>query len=182
MDLSEFLFTVPSVLSADECRGYIRIAETKGFQPALITTAQGSARREEIRSNSRVIIESPEIAAHIWANLSSAKFPVVEGRTALGLNPHLRFYRYESGEEFGLHQDGHFDGPSGERSYFTLMVYLNEGFEGGSTSFPTLNVEIVPRTGMALLFRHEIEHEGSAVVVGRKYAIRSDVMFSRRRA
>jgi hypothetical protein len=33
------------------------------------------------------------------------------------------------------HQDGYFERYNGERSQFTLMVYLNDGYEGGGTSF-----------------------------------------------
>ena len=177
MDLSEFLFTVPHVLSSAECRSYIETCEAKGFEPALILTASGQERRGDIRSNSRVIIQSGEIANEWWSRLARAKIPVVNGRKPVGLNSQLRFYRYDRGEEFGLHQDGHNETADGERSFFTLMIYLNEGFQGGTTSFPSLGMSITPQTGLALLFRHEIEHEGSPVTAGRKYAVRTDVMY-----
>jgi hypothetical protein len=65
------------------------------------------------------------------------------------------------------------------------MIYLNEGFEGGETRFylpryngDTSKVSVVPETGMALCFVHELAHEGAAVIQGRKYVLRSDMMYS----
>ena len=57
------------------------------------------------------------------------------------------------------------------------MVYLNEGFEGGETVFE--GVSITPTLGMAPVFEHKLRHEGAAVTSGRKYVLRSDVMFGR---
>jgi hypothetical protein len=59
---------------------------------------------------------------------------------------------------------------------------LNEGYEGGETTFinerdSTKNVPCIPRTGMVLVFEHDILHEGSALRKGRKYAMRTDVMY-----
>jgi hypothetical protein len=47
------------------------------------------------------------------------------------------------------------------------------------TAFPDYDVEVVPRTGMALLFQHALVHEGCVVTHGVKYALRSDVMYRR---
>ena len=65
------------------------------------------------------------------------------------------------------------------------MVYLNDGFGGGSTNFdlryPYGEVEVVPKAGMALLFVHSFRHEGAVVTSGAKYVLRSDVMYSTER-
>ncbi len=55
------------------------------------------------------------------------------------------------------------------------MVYLNDDFTGGSTDFGWESV--VPRQGMALVFPHRLRHQGSAVVNGVKYVLRTDVMY-----
>jgi hypothetical protein len=39
-----------------------------------------------------------------------------------------------TGEQFHWHQDLPFEREDGQRSFRTLMIYLNEGFEGGATS------------------------------------------------
>ncbi len=61
----------------------------------------------------------------------------------------------------------------------TFIVYLNEGFEGGETSFEHNGgqLNVIPKTGMALVFVHHRCHTGAEVVSGRKYVLRSDVMY-----
>lgn len=76
--------------------------------------------------------------------------------------------------------DGTYYRPDGrERSHVTVQLYLNEGFKGGETTFlgSGRDYAVVPKTGMVLVFEHALFHEGSAVTEGRKYAIRTDVMY-----
>ena len=58
------------------------------------------------------------------------------------------------------------------------MIYLNEEFEGGETSFD--DVTIRPKTGTALCFIHELKHEGCPVKNGIKYALRSDIIYKKK--
>jgi hypothetical protein len=61
------------------------------------------------------------------------------------------------------------------------MVYLNDDFVGGETKFylddGTPRLDVKPERGMALVFVHRQLHEGAAVVQGRKYVLRTDVMY-----
>ncbi|CAF0866837.1 unnamed protein product [Rotaria sordida] len=66
--------------------------------------------------------------------------------------------------------------------YETIQLYLNEGFQGGETTFvhfwdSTKNVSSIPRTGMVLVFQHDLLHEGAPLRKGRKYTVRTDVMY-----
>ena len=102
---------------------------------------------------------------------------------ASGLNERLRFYRYEPGQYFDWHSDGRFWRSQEEESHFTFMIYLNDDYEGGETTFrampdrPDEDLVVVPRTGMGLIFHHPLWHRGSEVRSGRKYVLRSDVMY-----
>ena len=62
------------------------------------------------------------------------------------------------------------------------MVYLSEGFEGGATAFHTHRpaLHVLPECGMALVFYHRQVHEGMPVIAGRKYVLRTDVMYRRK--
>ena len=72
-------------------------------------------------------------------------------------------------------------------SKLSYLVYLNDDFEGGSTTFREYSVQggertktehiVSPVTGSALLFRHERWREGSPVLSGQKYVLRSDVFY-----
>ncbi len=59
------------------------------------------------------------------------------------------------------------------------MIYLNDGFEGGATCFHQgrHRLHVTPKAGMALVFYHRVLHEGAAVEKGRKYVLRTDVMY-----
>ena len=95
----------------------------------------------------------------------------------IGLNERWRFYRYDPGQAFRWHRDGAYERNALERSRLTFMVYLNEDFAGGETRFETFAVR--PRTGTALVFLHPLLHEGAEIERGRKYVMRSDVMYRR---
>jgi hypothetical protein len=65
------------------------------------------------------------------------------------------------------------------------MVYLNDNFEGGSTDFyhpdHSLRLRVQPEQGMALVILHPLLHAGTPVQNGRKYVLRTDVMYTRKR-
>jgi hypothetical protein len=74
--------------------------------------------------------------------------------------------------------DGGYERDHNEQSFFTFMIYLNEGFSGGETRFAVVpEKSIVPETGMALLFQHHIIHKGCEVKSGITYVIRTDLMY-----
>ncbi|MEL6107315.1 MAG: 2OG-Fe(II) oxygenase, partial [Planctomycetota bacterium] len=94
---------------------------------------------------------------------------------ACGVNERLRYNRYEIGQLFDWHFDGYFQRDTGERSHLTFMVYLNDDFAGGETTIERLTVR--PKKGMALFFIHHLRHRGEPVASGRKYVLRTDVMY-----
>jgi predicted 2-oxoglutarate/Fe(II)-dependent dioxygenase YbiX len=175
------LTTIPGFMSPAECEATIADVERRGFTEAPITTSGGFVMAPEIRNNMRVIVDKHDLAARLWDRLK----PHVEERVdeewqALGLNERFRFYRYDPGQAFRWHRDGAFIRNDDERSFLTFMVYLNAGFEGGATEFPDTAVE--PDAGLAVVFAHYLRHQGAEVVRGRKYVLRSDVMYRRARS
>jgi len=186
-DYSEDLYTVAGILTPDECAAYIQQSEKQGYDDAPITTAFGPVHLPEVRNNERVMIDTPEVADALWQRLAEYAHPQWERWQVEGLNERLRFYRYDVGQMFNWHHDGYFQRPTGERSLFTLMIYLNDDFEGGETSFGSFapsygnvaayGLKIKPQTGMALCFQHYKLHKGEPVTKGRKYVLRTDVMY-----
>jgi hypothetical protein len=81
---------------------------------------------------------------------------------------------------FAPHQDGAFHRDDREQSFYSFLVYLNEGFGGGHTTFVTEpEISVRPRTGLGLLFQHPLVHEGCVVTSGVKYVARTDLMYRR---
>ncbi|MBZ0287412.1 MAG: 2OG-Fe(II) oxygenase [Anaerolineae bacterium] len=180
----EGAFVLRYVLTAEECAAYIALSEQIGYEPATITTAAGAELRPDIRNNDRVIHDDPTLAEKLWPLVADALPPWVGDRPVVGFNERFRFYRYDPGQRFDWHFDGAFERENGERSFYTVLFFLNDGFEGGETRFRVRDgdgvktVGVQPVTGHALIFRHEMLHEGSAVSAGRKYILRTDVMYS----
>ena len=176
------LLTIEGFFSPEECAQQIARSEGAGYEAATISTRGGAVMNTAIRNNDRLIADDPALAQLLWQRVKPfVPSPLFE-REAIGLNERLRYYRYEPGQTFKPHQDGSFKRENGEKSQVTFMVYLNDGFGGGSTNFdlryPHGEVEVVPRAGMALLFVHSFRHEGAVVTSGAKYVLRSDVMYS----
>jgi hypothetical protein len=173
--ITENIFTVEDFFSADECNACIQLAESTGFADAPINTAFGPQLRRDVRNNTRVIIDDIVRAEELWKRSTDYVPKFLGDWCAIGVNERFRYYRYDIGQQFNWHYDGAFERPNGEMSKLTFMVYLNDGFEGGETSFE--GAEIVPKTGMALFFIHQIRHKGQPVIKGRKYVLRTDVMY-----
>lgn len=166
-----YILLARGFLSPERCRELIAWSETRGYEEALL--ADGS-RRPDVRDNDRVIFDDPELAARWWSRLSQV-VDVLDYAVPIGLNERFRFYRYHAGQRFRHHRDGVYQRNEHELSQLTCLVYLNDDFEGGATSFGRWSV--TPEAGAALLFRHEIEHAGESVRAGVKYVLRTDVMY-----
>jgi predicted 2-oxoglutarate/Fe(II)-dependent dioxygenase YbiX len=182
--VAEGAFVVPDVLTPEECASYIALSEKIGYEPATITTSQGAELRPDVRNNDRVIYDDEDLAETLW-NVVKDYFPAtVKNRTVRGLNERFRFYRYDPGQHFDWHMDGYFERDNGERSLYTVLFFLNDSFDGGETRFRVRDengpktVGVKPVTGHVLIFLHELLHEGAAVTAGRKYILRTDVMYS----
>ncbi|ARU56783.1 2OG-Fe(II) superfamily oxygenase [Oleiphilus messinensis] len=163
-------------LSDEECRVFVARSESAGYEDSFIISGGKPILAREIRNNKRVIIDDPDLAQDMWLRLKSQLTLTIQGWQPVGLNERFRFYRYEPRQLFRLHKD--FPYESGAlRSFLSLIIYLNDGFEGGETDFR--DFKIPPQTGRAAIFKHELLHEGCAVLSGTKYAVRTDVMFRR---
>jgi hypothetical protein len=174
--ISDEVFTVSGFLSLAECDSYVAFSESCGFGEAPINTSFGPAMIKDVRNNSRVLVDIPSLAQFVWERAKLYAPATLAGQRAVGVNERFRFYRYDPGQTFRWHRDGYFERDNRERSRLTLMIYLNDDFEGGQTRFE--HTVIQPRKGMALCFAHRLLHEGAEVKRGRKYVMRTDVMYS----
>jgi hypothetical protein len=177
--------TISDFFSPEECAHWVKLSEDRGYEEAPVTTEAGMIMMKDVRNNDRVMLDDMEQAAGLWSRVREyVPAPFRDKWHPIGVNERLRLYRYDPGQQFDWHRDGYFERDNGERSHFTFMIYLNEGFEGGATSFEVSSTSqkhfaVKPRQGMALLFHHPIPHKGEPVRQGRKYVLRTDVMFSR---
>jgi len=170
-------FTLDNVLSATECEELIKATVFRG-------RFRGGGRNFD-RNNQRCIIDSKERAGFIWERIKNYIPETWNSHPVVGLNERLRFLKYSPGEYFKPHFDGSYERPDGkEISFITIQLYLNEGFKGGNTTFMSSkdgtgkDLGVVPKIGRILIFQHDILHEGSVLVRGTKYTMRTDVMYA----
>ena len=208
-------FVLPGVLSPHECDQLIAAAEASpsGYVPdEPLSTAPAP---DGFSSRAYSFVWLAETVAkrifersrpHLPGTLDCAKSGAKVSLS--GLNARLRLYRYHPGALYRPHVDGAwpasalrrgeggeaeyvYDAFEDQRSRLTFLVYLNDDFEGGFTTFYTPGPEeghlearrIAPRTGTALVFPHggdcgSLVHEGSTVSRGAKYVIRTDVLYA----
>jgi predicted 2-oxoglutarate/Fe(II)-dependent dioxygenase YbiX len=169
------IFTIADFLSADECAQFIHHSETHGFEEAVITTLDGPQLLKEARNNDRIIFDDPKLAQQLFSKAQALLPATLSDCQLLGLNERFRFYRYQAGQYFKWHKDGSFRRDEHEFSLLTLLIYLNEDYQGGATAFRFDTIR--PRTGMALVFPHLMMHQGDPIVAGVKYVLRTDVMY-----
>ena len=167
--------TIGNFWTADTCDAFIRKSEAIGYEPAMVQTDRGQRRVESVRNNQRIIFTDKELADEIWTQLKEHITVQFGNSEAVGLNEMFRFYKYEPGQEFKRHRDQSYIRNEIEASFFTCMIYLNDDFEGGETTFSDL--VIAPKKGMCLLFFHDLEHEGVKLSKGEKYVLRTDIMY-----
>ncbi|CAG8565630.1 3356_t:CDS:2 [Ambispora gerdemannii] len=169
-------FTIDNVCTPEECQALINLSEAGSYEIALINVGYGRQKIiTDVRNNYRYIRDDVEITNILWKRIEQFVPALWYDKPVAGLNERLRFLRYDPGQKFEAHCDGTYVRPDGnEKSCITFQLYLNEGFVGGETSFLSYSlnrdeVKVVPKTGMVLIFQHDLLHEGSAVIEGRKF-------------
>jgi hypothetical protein len=180
------VWTVDDVLEASECEGLLRrvldtrwLSETSEL-PRLPQrlTAGSNGRLGTLEMRPFALLEDPKLALRLWYRLQP-HLPITIGDGQLsGLRPALRVLAYGPGEGTEVHADPVRTTPSGDRSELTLLVYLDDDFEGGDTEFPEIGFEVQPRRGRAVLFPHSMAHRGRPISRGEKHVLRTDVFYN----
>jgi prolyl 4-hydroxylase len=184
------------LMSPGECRRLIAAAAGLGFSHAGLAVGGDTYRVNlAVRNNLRVVIDEPDLSAALWGRLRAKVDPGHEGAALAALNWRFRVYEYNRGQRYFPHVDVRTALPGGE-TRFSLVIYLNDGFEGGATRFferkdkasrrgegrgrkfdNRVTHALRPPVGSAVVFDHLLLHEGAEVTAGVKYAVRSDLIY-----
>lgn len=177
-DTKKYIVELAGVLTPEECSSLIDKIESLEPEIATINTATGTKVNTQVRNNERVIFDDETLAQKLFVDAINHLPKEFSGRTICGVNERFRCYRYKPGMRFAPHSDGSFVRNESEMSFYTYLVYLNDDFDGGETTFFTKpEVVVKPVRGDAVLFQHPLVHEGSIVKSGVKYVARTDVMY-----
>lgn len=164
------LWVVDDVYTPMECQNLIDTIERES--PTLATN------NPMFRNQDRVIKDDPKAAADLLERLRDHLPDRIGDLALLGVNERLRYYRYSQGQSFEPHMDHWYRANDTDISLLTILVYFNSDFEGGQTRFmEQVEQTVDPAAGRAAISQHKIRHEGCEVRSGRKYALRTDVMY-----
>lgn len=177
-----------NTLTPAECKAIIDLSERKGYQDA-----SEYCFMYVDRWNDRFMSDDKELAAFMWQRVKEyvPDRMEVQGREWQldDINTRFRFCKYIGGQGhyFGAHTDGMYVVDADHRSLLTCMWYLNGvgDFEGGLTNFieyktRKLNYSVQPEPGLCVIFPQaslKFYHEGTKVLSGLKYILRTDIMF-----
>ncbi|KAF4977614.1 hypothetical protein FZEAL_5898 [Fusarium zealandicum] len=197
------LSVATNLLSPAECKAIITAGEYVNFLPDAPLREDGDI---SILAHNFYWVVDTAFHDTLWSRISPFVPASIDGRLARGINRRFRVYRYVPGAEYRCHIDGAWP-PSGiskddtyiydnspaekkQSSLFTFLIYLNDEFEGGETTFfipapreGTLNAYPVrPVMGGAAIFPHgetkgALLHEGTGVRKGAKFVIRTEIEY-----
>jgi hypothetical protein len=207
-----FATATGGLVSAAEAGELRRAIDLVGFRPFIRTLPEattGLSKREPRRTHTALVLHDEALAAWLWPRVE----PLVrdfeptynyQRWQARCINPCFRCLRYGEGQVFETHTDDVYSNAAVTyRSFLTVVIYCNEGFEGGELRFVKTrgrggaaevvvgseNVEgsdsgrvlatVVPAAGLTMVFDHELLHEALPPIGDTpKYIIRTDVIFA----
>jgi hypothetical protein len=196
------LSLISSVLSPAECRAIVAAGEAVNFLPDA--PLKDDTEDVSILAHNFYWVVDQAFHDALWERVRKFVPEHVGGRLARGINRRFRVYRYVPGAEYRCHIDGawppsgisitgkyEYDASGGKQSsLFTFLIYLNDDFEGGETTFFLPSVKdgvlnaypVKPVMGGVAVFPHgdakgALLHEGTGVRSGAKYVIRTDVEY-----
>jgi hypothetical protein len=124
------------------------------------------------------VIDDPLLALRLFYRLAKALPPTREQAELAGLKPLLRCLRYQRGEGTTTHCDPARETSDGQRSQLSVVVFLNEKFDGGAIEFPSVGRVVEPRVGRAIVFPHAALHRDRPVTRGRKFVLEAEVFYN----
>lgn len=174
--LDQEIFLIEDFLSIQECDAFIEKGEQVNFEEAKVNVDGRQVKIKGIRNNERVLFKDEFLANSLFEKMKSFVPKTMELYEVSGLNELFRIYKYSKGQRFKMHRDGSYQRNEQECSFFSFLIYLNEDFEGGETYFEK-GINVKPKTGSVLVFKHPLRHEGKSLISGIKYVLRTDIMY-----
>jgi prolyl 4-hydroxylase len=166
------VLSFPRLFTAEEC-DYLAAAAAPMLKPsAVVDPRTGRQIPHPIRTSDGAtfawLIANPAVHALVRRIAAASATRVEQGEP-------LQVLRYRPGQQYRSHLDA--VPAHGNRRILTMIVYLNDGYEGGETRFVKTGLSVRGRKGDGLLFRNTLpdgrpdpmsEHAGLPVTAGTK--------------
>lgn len=182
LNVDPMVATADQFLSATECE-------------QIINLARGATQRAKVSLDAAAGIVPGRPGFNCWLRYRDHPVVMQVGRRISSLvgipldhAESLQVIHYDPLQEYRAHYDAYdLTSPRGQRScrfghqrIVTVLLYLSEVSEGGSTAFPKLDLMVEPKSGRAVIFNNVEEtllyphpaslHAGSPVLKGEKWA------------
>ncbi|MBS0386336.1 MAG: 2OG-Fe(II) oxygenase [Proteobacteria bacterium] len=179
------LFTAENFLPNAACEWLIQQGGER-LHRALVRTGSTSSSEEEGRTNS--VAGSSMLEPDLVMQLARLRIAAAIGQSVSQLEP-TNILHYDVGQEYKPHydiirpedlHDFEADLRAHGQRLVTVLVYLNEGYEGGETGFPRLERRFKGKPGDALIFwnlsaagdlERDSLHAGLPVTRGEKWLL-----------
>jgi len=176
---------IRNFLSPAECKRFLRFAEKQKRSWLSVVDSKKSQesktlhKRDSSRVTQRVMLGKKQEQANEWFRTAFS-----QSIKALGITqpqwfeaPHL--LRYGPDGKYSMHSDAEHYDHALQRFYrfidrdLSMLVYLNDDYEGGELKFSWLNYQYKPVAGDLVFFpsNHVFTHESLPIKSGRKYAL-----------
>lgn len=177
------IMVIDGFLSVTECDRFLQYVSNQPREWLTVLnhtdteTGESSYRRDPARVAENVDPGEMAPMTRVWMEAAVRQFVAPVASPEWFETPHLLCYG--PGGKYVAHSDAeHFDSEQGmyyrivDRD-FSLLIYFNDDYEGGSLRFEHLNYEYKPRAGDLLVFpsNHVFSHESTPVTSGTKYAL-----------
>lgn len=175
------LFIFAQLFDEVECDGLMKLSMSR-MEPSTVADKGGLYSQDAARTSSGVKLKRCEndLIVKLERRVSELLNYPEEN-----MEP-FQVLRYRPGEEYKPHQDYFNPSVEDNKTYLanggqrlaTLIIYLNDVPAGGSTNFPKIGLNVMPKRGDAVLFSYltedqrvdpRLQHAGSPVLSGEKW-------------
>ncbi len=168
------IIEINNFLTDQECNDLIEYSKTQTLLKSKVLSETGNVESEN-RESEQIWFEDNSHYVVKKIGILSSKIT----QKPLNYMEHLQFLKYNKGGYFNEHYDPevNYKSDTNDRIY-TIIIYLNDDFEGGETYFKNIDMSIKPKKGKAVIFKSLDEngnilkkslHQGSEVTSGTKY-------------
>jgi predicted 2-oxoglutarate/Fe(II)-dependent dioxygenase YbiX len=180
------LLVIENYLDAETCRHWCEVFDRQETSPATVQVLDdkrpGAAPRFKLDPQ-RVtsFVPQAELSAAIPEQLMAAYrnevTPYFNAELAFMTSPSA--LKYEAGGKYQGHADSEYWDMKTERWVrsmdrdFSVLLYLNDGYEGGTLYFRNFDLRLTPRPGMLVAFPsdHRFLHEAEPLLSGTRYVV-----------
>ncbi|NBU34028.1 2OG-Fe(II) oxygenase [bacterium] len=152
----EIVFEYPNFLTHNECDRIIQLSTEAGLHKSQVYTSEKDNQDDQHRVSEQCWLDNS--VDHLILKISQ-KAAEISGKP-ISHQETLQVVKYPQGGFFNPHYDpcvGDIEfckrmNEKGGPRYMTLLVYLNDDYEGGETAFPKLDKSVKPQKGKAVVF------------------------------